>query len=312
MSPAMAALNKTIGATINKARPPYAVPAYCEARNAKIMHSKDKSVGDYAFQRPDGAAQIFRGSPDFDAAVITAATTLVEEHKLGQGEATDILSISLAATDYIGHAFGTAGLEMCIQMSALDQSMGEFFDILDSKNIDYVVMLTADHGGLDLPERMQLQGVPTAQRVDSELNAKAIGAAVARQLDIAGEKPLLYADSPFGDYYLSLDLPADQRDRVKASAMALIAAHPQVETVLDRDAILATGISSEAPEKWTLLQRARASFHPDRSGDFVVLLKKAITPIATTGRGYVATHGSPWDYDRRVPVLFWRSGIRHF
>jgi len=25
--------------------------------------------------------------------------------------------------------------------------------------------------------------------------------------------------------------------------------------------------------------------------------------------GYVATHGSPWDYDRRVPILFWRPGI---
>jgi arylsulfatase A-like enzyme len=23
----------------------------------------------------------------------------------------------------------------------------------------------------------------------------------------------------------------------------------------------------------------------------------------------VATHGSVWDYDRRVPILFWRSGV---
>jgi predicted AlkP superfamily pyrophosphatase or phosphodiesterase len=34
-----------------------------------------------------------------------------------------------------------------------------------------------------------------------------------------------------------------------------------------------------------------------------------VTPIADTGRGYVATHGSPWDYDRRVPILFWRKGM---
>lgn len=312
MSASMTALNKSIGEKINKARPAYAVPAHCEARNAKIMHGDEKSVGDYAFQRPDGAAQVFRGSPDFDAAVITAATSLVNDHKLGQGEATDVLSISLAATDYIGHAFGTAGLEMCIQMSALDQSIGEFFNILDSKGIDYVVMLTADHGGLDLPERMRLQGVPAAQRVDPDLNAKTIGMAVAKQLKIKGDKPVLYADGPFGDYYISLDLSEKQRKQVKDSAMALIAAHPQVEMVLDHDDIMATEVSSEAPEEWTLLQRARASFHPDRSGDFVVLLKKAITPIATTARGYVATHGSPWDYDRRVPMLFWREGIQHF
>jgi arylsulfatase A-like enzyme len=30
------------------------------------------------------------------------------------------------------------------------------------------------------------------------------------------------------------------------------------------------------------------------------------------GPGYVATHGSPWDYDRRVPILFWRKGMTAF
>ena len=24
------------------------------------------------------------------------------------------------------------------------------------------------------------------------------------------------------------------------------------------------------------------------------------------------THGSPWDYDRRVPILFWRKGMTGF
>jgi arylsulfatase A-like enzyme len=40
------------------------------------------------------------------------------------------------------------------------------------------------------------------------------------------------------------------------------------------------------------------------------VLKKDITPIPDTSHGYVATHGSPWDYDRRVPMLFWRPGFR--
>ncbi|HET6943501.1 MAG TPA: alkaline phosphatase family protein, partial [Sphingomicrobium sp.] len=30
--------------------------------------------------------------------------------------------------------------------------------------------------------------------------------------------------------------------------------------------------------------------------------------ISETSR-YAATHGSAWDYDRRVPILFWRSGM---
>lgn len=312
ISPSLTALNKSIGEKIDRARPAYATPAHCVGRSAKIMHGEGKSVGDYAFQRPDGAARIFRLSPDFDHAVIAAATAMFDELKLGRGEATDILSIGLSATDYIGHAFGTEGLEMCIQMSELDRSLGEFFDILDGTGVDYTVMLTADHGGLDLPERMSLQGVPSAQRVDANLNAKTIGKKVAETLKITGDKPILYADAPFGDYYVSLDLSEKQRAQVKDSAMSLIAAHTQVEAVLDHDDLAAIAVPKGAPEEWTLAQRARASFHPDRSGDFIVLLKKAITPIPTTARGYVATHGSPWDYDRRVPILFWQKDIQPF
>ena len=63
------------------------------------------------------------------------------------------------------------------------------------------------------------------------------------------------------------------------------------------------------PETWSLLQRARASFDAERSGDLVVLLKPRITPIADTSRGFVATHGSAFDYDRRVPILFYRPGL---
>lgn len=68
-----------------------------------------------------------------------------------------------------------------------------------------------------------------------------------------------------------------------------------------------------APDSWTLAQEARASFDPDRSGDFVVLLKPRITPVLAPAPGKaIATHGSPWDYDRRVPILFWRKGMAGF
>ena len=39
------------------------------------------------------------------------------------------------------------------------------------------------------------------------------------------------------------------------------------------------------------------------------LLRPVITPIVSASGGYVATHGSPYDYDRRVPILFWRPGV---
>ena len=41
-------------------------------------------------------------------------------------------------------------------------------------------------------------------------------------------------------------------------------------------------------------------------------LKPNVTGIIAAGGGSVATHGSPWDYDRRVPILFYRSATTGF
>ena len=76
--------------------------------------------------------------------------------------------------------------------------------------------------------------------------------------------------------------------------------------------LAATPSPSGPPESWSLLQEARASFDPQRSGDLLLLLKPRITPISDPSHGSVATHGSQWDTDRRVPILFWRKGMRPF
>ena len=113
----------------------------------------------------------------------------------------------------------------------------------------------------------------------------------------------------FGDIYVDRALTQAQRKLVLDGAVASYRAHPQVEAVFTAEQLAATPVPTGSPVGWSLIQRARASYYPGRSGDFVVLLKRNITPIADTSR-YVATHGSPWDYDRRVPILFWWRGVK--
>ncbi len=87
---------------------------------------------------------------------------------------------------------------------------------------------------------------------------------------------------------------------------------PQVAAVLTGKQIAATPMPKGPPETWTMIQKARASYDPTRSGDLLVFLKSRVTAIPVAGTGYVATHGSPYDYDRRVPILFWRKGMTGF
>jgi hypothetical protein len=303
----VAAARIAVANAIAQDRPALEMPALCQAKSRVVpVEGGAAPVGNFAFARKAGDVKVFRASPEFDGATLALAASLMDEMQLGHGPATDILSISLSATDYVGHTYGTEGAEMCLQLFSLDRDLGDFFRMLDSKGIDYLVMLTADHGGKDIPERERVAGVPGAARVDAKLTAKDIGAAVGAQLGIKG--PVLYGEGASGDMYVDRALsPADQA-RAKAATVAAFRAYPQVEAVFTHEQLAATPSPTSSPDKWSLIERARASFDAERSGDFIVLLKRDITPIANTTT-YVATHGSPWDYDRRVPILFWRSGM---
>ena len=152
--------------------------------------------------------------------------------KLGQGAAPDLLSVSLSATDYIGHAVGNEGVEMCIQMAEVDAAIGKLLAHLDARGIDYAVVLSADHGGLDAPERSNQQALPAAVRVDDALRPDRLAKAVTARTGIsASQGPLLYADGASGDFYVNRGLSAQEKDRVIDALVSIARAHPQVAAV---------------------------------------------------------------------------------
>lgn len=314
LAPAALAANAAAAKLLAKGAPALKVPAWCNGRDRAVPVG-NSTIGTGRFALPKGAKpDVFRISPRMDGATVDLAVGLVDELKLGRGATPDVLSVSLSASDYIGHAVGTEGLEMCLQMGELDRNIGRLFTALDKRGIDYVVVLTADHGGHDAPERLDQQALPRAARADKALVPAALGAEIARRTGIAAPQgPLLYGDGPFGDMYVSAGVSGSARNRVVAELVSIAKAHPQVAAVYTAQELAATPMPAGSPQDWTLKERARASFVADRSGDVVLLLDRAITPIPEPVPGaYVATHGSAWDYDRRVPMLFWRRGMTGF
>lgn len=311
LSPAAVAENAAVAKMIAKGGKAFAAPAWCGPRDRAVAVGKD-AIGQGRFPAPAKDSVAFSRSPRLDTATFSLAGRLVDQLKLGKGDAPDVLSVSLSATDYIGHAVGNEGVEMCIQLDQLDRDMGAFFARLDKAKIDYAVMLTADHGGVDAVERLDQQALPRAVRVDPALMPGALGKALAAELGITGVEPLVYGDGPFGDMYLSRALTPAQKGKALDALVAKLRAHPQVAAAFAAGELSATPTPSGNPQDWNLRDRARASFDPERSGDVVVLLDRAVAPIASPAKGYTATHGSAWDYDRRVPLMFWRKGMNGF
>ena len=101
--------------------------------------------------------------------------------------------------------------------------------------------------------------------------------------------------------YLNYDRPelSDERAAVaQRIARDVILGDNAVAVAYTRDELLAGGNENE------LFRRIQLSFHAARSGDVLFALK----PYHLAGNSGT-THGSPWEYDTHVPLLWLGAGI---
>lgn len=301
---AVAETNAAIDSALSRAREELVPPPACAGKTTPLPLPGGRNLNTVRFGRAANDATAFRISPELDGATLALAAGIARELRLGTGPATDLLAVGLSASDYIGHAYGSGGLEQCLNMMSLDRDLGDFLGVLDGFGVDYMVMLTADHGILDVPERRSVAG---ASRLDVSLTLDALNERIGARLGPA--TPALIGEG-IGDLYLDRALAPAVRARVLDEAVRILSVHPQVHSVLRGMDLARMRLPTGDPARWTVPQRVRASYDTRRSGDLIVVLKEQVTPIAVPGPTYAATHGSPWDYDRRVPIMFWRNGAR--
>jgi predicted AlkP superfamily pyrophosphatase or phosphodiesterase len=248
-----------------------------------------------------------RSSTLFDPLVEEFAGKVIDSMKLGHGAGTDLLGVSFSATDYVGHRYGNGGAEMCVQMQVIDATIGRLLKKLDGLGVPYVVALTADHGGTDAAERETENGVP-AQRIDAKSIGVALNAELRTKLSLDRD-PLIFADA--NELYFRPGLDSATASAVTAAAVPWLKTRPEVSEVHTRAEIEATPLPRGAPRSLTILQRYRESFDAERSGDiFVTFRERASLGLPVKFGDSVAGHGSVWEYDRRVPILFWWPGAK--
>lgn len=245
-----------------------------------------------------------KASPHLDELTLQAAESLIANERLGKGAGTDLLALSLSATDYVAHFYGTFGPEMADHLTRLDAALDGFLAFLKAQDPDVWVALSADHGGSDIPERLAEMGYP-AKRIPRDAWMDKLDQALRAQwkLDSAALLPGGYSPDML---YLS---PAAIRAAggKDAGASQAAAAAKRMEGVADAYPayqLAQTEVDLRAdPATFTLAQRMALSFSASRSGDVIVAWKPY---IAWSDKGpYLEDHSAPWDFDRRVPLIFW-------
>jgi alkaline phosphatase len=289
------------------------LPTACASRSRPVKITDDISIG--TLQNLPANSKRWRATPAMDSFTVDAALAAVKSFNLGGKDSIDLLAVSFSGTDYAGHYYGTEGAEMCTQQLALDQSIGRLLAGLDKAGIPYVVAMTADHGGIDATERNKQRGVTEAARIDASLMPPNVSEALKKSLP-GLPQPIVLGPKEFAnDVYLNAAIPAERREGVLQATAAFYRNHPQIAAVFTKNELIAAAPPSGPVDEWTLLERAKASFNAQRSGDLIVLLKPYISLYQTPKNidsDYTSSHGSPWGYDRRVPIVFWWKGIVGF
>jgi hypothetical protein len=237
--------------------------------------------------------ELWERSPFADAYLGRMAAALLESMRLGQRDTVDFLGVSFSALDYVGHDFGPDSQEVQDALVRLDQTLGIFFDALDTHvgRGRYVVGLSADHGVGPIPEQWQQQGGDAGRVVNAAVRKVAESAMVSAH----GPGPHV-AHVEYSTIYLT----EKTRAMVQRAPTTL---QPLIDAVSKMPGILKVmpshGLDSKRNSPDLVERAAALSYHPAETGEVVLAMK----PYWINTDSSAATHGTMHAYDQHVPVI---------
>jgi len=237
-----------------------------------------------------------RRTPFVDEMTLSVSLEAMKAHQLGEDNSTDILAIGFSATDIVGHTYGAESQEVMDQLLRLDLILEDLFQEVEARvGLDRtVVILTADHGVLPLVETLQAEGIE-ARRAHPQVLESAVSQALENKYP--GVENLI-ADSR-RDIYLDEEVMQRhqlERQEVEATLIDALLTTGLVETVYTH-----SQLSSDKPSNDPYIELFRNSFFQPRSPHLMVLVKKYLYLDPRPGG---TGHGTAYDYDRHVPIIF--------
>ncbi|WP_373515804.1 alkaline phosphatase PafA [Persicitalea sp.] len=227
------------------------------------------------------------------------AIAAIKGENMGKNQQTDFLAVSFSSPDYVGHAFGPNSIEVEDIYLRLDREFAEFFTFLDTwtGKGNYTVFLTADHGVMDVPGFWTEHRLPAGLLNTGVVNEKVKGALE----EAFGKGDYVRANDNYQLYLNNATLKSkkiDVEDVYEVVREALLPI-PGVADVINLKDLGESHLNSFQLELYKNGTNAK------RSGDIQIVLQ----PGWFAGRSTGTTHGSPYNYDTHVPLLFYGWGI---
>jgi hypothetical protein len=246
-------------------------------------------------------------SPFPDADTFEFSRELIKQEGLGADDDPDLLAIGLSSTDRVGHLYGPWSHESYDALRRLDEDLGAFMDFVESKVGPgrTLWVLSSDHGVLPLPEWLDETGSATCP-VDG-------GRESLRGFVLPLYTALWWEFTPFWDWPEAWVHFAGADLNVNRALAAEHGIHVQsvidfTEAWLEEQEIIAEVWTHDEIRDGTSedARLYRNSFDPARSGDLVLQIREG---CLISGYAAGTTHGTPYLYDRAVPIVFYGAGV---
>ena len=213
--------------------------------------------------------------------VADMAIEALGKENLGKDDITDLLTVSFSSTDYVGHRYGPFSAQLDSVYLSLDHDLGRLLTALDEKvgKGNYIVFLSADHAAPINYKKQNAHGIPAG--VWDEDKAK----------QYPGVKDVIE-----NRIYLS---DSNRKDEIirhfqqeKGVAWVIDFSHVNETTLPDY-----------------LKKKVIQGYHPQRSGDLIVILKPGYYESSADSYEDGINHGAPYSYDSHIPLLWMGRGI---
>lgn len=284
------------------------LPGWVKDFNKSRPGDKFRGVTWLTHKLPDDLAKLYGDSTDSpieespfgNELVLMLAERALAAEQLGMRGVTDLLAVSFSSNDKVGHDFGTYSAEEHDVTVQTDAQLERLFQAVDKQvGLDNVlVVLTGDHGVSPSAAEMGAFRMPGGRLPGNTVRNAIQAALVAKYGEgeyVAGSWDLsIYLND---DTVAKKNLEMTDVRRVAAEA-AMKVAH--VFRVYTRDMLQNATVPGDR-----ISQRVMNGFNQRRSPDIQFIPE----PYWTFGSA-VATHGTPFNYDAHVPVIFMGTGIR--
>ena len=241
------------------------------------MDKLPKWVSDFNKKHREELAMDLNNLPMGTIMTFALAEQALINEKLGQGDVTDMLTISVSNTDMCSHYYGTHSPQVNAIYMQLDKEIAHFIDVLDQRigRGNYLLFLTADHGGTHSYQRMTSNGLPSG----CWHNPDAIIAAnkLLKNREVIEASRLDY-------------------DQVMRAACQALEQPEEIQWAIDVSRI------DTYPIPTILKERIKLGYFPERSGEIYVVPRTGVYAGKTEWAG--SNHGSWSQSDSHIPLIF--------